>query len=252
MQKAKSWIPDQDRIADNEKCRFLVTLGMTTWQICLKQLPISYYQADLPANQWLGGRDSRMNTFVILLRGITPTGKNKVPMAPLREALADAGLGGVRTYIQSGNVIATSDLMHVEMEKLVHDVIHRSFGGDIAVLARTAKEFANILKRCPFTNIDRSKLYCSLLAANPDKELLKEFLSTDFSPDQVRFVSHTIYTLYATKHGDSKFNNNYFERKLKVTATTQNLNTMSKLAALAAAQRGTTIDEHTATRSARG
>jgi uncharacterized protein (DUF1697 family) len=179
-----------------------------------------------------------MNTFIILLRGITPTGKNKVPMAPLRVALAEAGLGGVRTYIQSGNVIAMSDLEHVEVEKLVHEVIHRGFGGNIAVFARTAKEFASILKRCPFNSVDGSKLYFTLLAANPGKERLGEFLSTDFSPDQVRFVDGTMYTLYATKHSASKFNNNYFERKLKITATTQNLNTMNKLVALAVAQQG--------------
>lgn len=193
-----------------------------------------------------------MNTFVILLRGITPTGENKVPMVPLREALTEAGLGEVRTYIQSGNVIATSEFTHVEIDKLVHDVIHNEFGGNIAVIARTTKEFKDILKRCPFTNFDGSKLYFSLLSANPDKELLREFLSTDFSPDQVRFVSDTIYTLYATKHSDSKFNNNYFERKLKVVATTRNLNTMNKLVALAAAHQGTAADRQTSTRSARG
>ena len=173
-------------------------------------------------------------------------------MVPLREALAEVGLGGVRTYIQSGNVIATSDLEHVEIEKLVHDVIHRGFGGNIAVLARTTKEFTSILKRCPFININGSKLYFSLLAASPDKELLGEFLSTDFSPDQVRFVSDTIYTLYATRHSASKFNNNYFERKLKVTATTRNLNTMSKLVALAATQPGAPADGQPATRLVRG
>ncbi len=183
-----------------------------------------------------------MNTFVILLRGIAPTGKNKVPMAPLREALTEAGLGEVRTYIQSGNVIATSEFTHVEIEKLVHDVIQKEFGGNIAVIARTTKEFTGILKRCPFTNVDRSKLYFSLLSANPDKELLREFLSTDFSPDQVRFVGDTIYTLYAIKHSASKFNNNYFERKLKIVATTRNLNTMSKLVALAVAQQGSVAD----------
>ena len=173
-------------------------------------------------------------------------------MTPLREALAEAGLEGVRTYIQSGNVVATSDLAHVEIEKLVHDLIHRRFGGNIAVLARTKKEFTSILKRCPFTDIDGSKLYFSLLASSPDKELLGEFLSTDFSPDQVRLASGTIYTLYATRHSASKFNNNYFERKLKVTATTRNLNTMSKLAALAAARRGAPADGQPATGLVRG
>ena len=64
-----------------------------------------------------------MNTFVIFLRGIAPTDKNKVPTAPLRETLTEAVLGEVRTYIQSGNVIGTSEFTHVEVEKLVHDVI---------------------------------------------------------------------------------------------------------------------------------
>ena len=68
------------------------------------------------------------------------------------------------------------------------------------------------------------------------QETLKEFIATDFSPDQVWYVKNTIYTLYATKHSDSKFNNNDFERKLKVTATTRKLNTMNKLVAMANAQ----------------
>ena len=193
-----------------------------------------------------------MNTFVILLRGIMPTSKNKVPMAPLREALTEAGLGDVRTYIQSGNVIATSEFTHVEIEKLVHDVIQKDFGGNIAVIVRTAKELTDISKRCPFTNVDGSKLYFSLLSTSPDKELLKEFLSIDFSPDKVRFVSDTKYTLYATTHSASKFNNNYFERKLKVVATTRNLNTMNKLVALATAKRGPAASGQTATQSVRG
>ncbi|PVV15431.1 MAG: hypothetical protein B6D77_01930 [gamma proteobacterium symbiont of Ctena orbiculata] len=183
-----------------------------------------------------------MNTFVILLRGITPTGKNKVLMAPLRAALTKAGLKDVQTYIQSGNIIALSSLTFNQIENLVHDVIHKSFGGDIAVLARSPGQFSEILKCNPFKEEDGKRLYFSLLATEPDKKLLKEFLSTNFSPDQVRYVGNTIYTLYATKHSDSKFNNNYFERKLKVTATTRNLNTMTKLVSIASAQRGATAD----------
>jgi uncharacterized protein (DUF1697 family) len=179
-----------------------------------------------------------MNTFIILLRGITPTGKNKVLMAPLRVALTKAGLKDVRTYIQSGNVVARSNLPIIELEKLVHEVIHKNFGGDIAVLARTPDRFSEILKRNPFEEGDGKRLYFSLLATEPDKKLLKDFLSTDFSPDKLRYVENTIYTLYATKHSDSKFNNNYFERKLKVVATTRNLNTMTKLVAMTSAQRG--------------
>jgi len=173
-----------------------------------------------------------MNTFIILLRGLTPTGKNKVLMTPLRTALAKAGLRDVQTYIQSGNIIAATDLSQRALEQLVHEVISKNFGGDIAVLARTPQQFSDILKRNPFRNADRTKLYFTLLASGPEKNLIREFLATDFSPDQVRYANQTIYTIYETKLSDSKFNNNYFEQKLKVAATTRNLNTMTKLAAL--------------------
>lgn len=153
-------------------------------------------------------------------------------MTPLRTALAKAGLKDVQTYIQSGNVIAVTDLSQPALEQLVHDVISKQFGGDIGVLARTPEQFSDILKYNPFRNATEKKIYFTLLASQPEKNLLKEFLNTDFSPDQVRYVNNTIYTIYETKLSDSKFNNNYFERKLKVTATTRNLNTMTKLAAL--------------------
>jgi uncharacterized protein (DUF1697 family) len=193
-------------------------------------------------NRVVGRQNKNMNTFVILLRGITPTGKNKVLMAPLRAALTKAGLKDVQTYIQSGNVVARSSLPFSELEKLVHEVIRKNFGGEIAVLARTPDQFYKILKLNPFKEENGKRLYFSLLSTDPDKELLIEFLSTDFSPDQVQYVGNTIYTLYATKHSDSKFNNNYFERKLKVTATTRNLNTMTKLVTIASAQQSAPTD----------
>ncbi len=163
-------------------------------------------------------------------------------MAPLRAALTKAGLKGVQTYIQSGNIIATSRLSYTEIEELVHEVIRGNSGGDITVLARTPVQLSAILEGNPFKDAISPQPYFSVLAAEPDEELLRELLSTDFSPDQINYHDNTIYTLYATKHSDSKFNNNYFERKLKVAATTRNINTITKLVALATAQQITKAD----------
>jgi uncharacterized protein (DUF1697 family) len=51
-----------------------------------------------------------MTTCVILLRGVTPLGKNKVPMSRFRDVLEKAGFTHVRTYIQSGNAIVDTEL----------------------------------------------------------------------------------------------------------------------------------------------
>jgi uncharacterized protein (DUF1697 family) len=143
-----------------------------------------------------------METYIILLRGVMPTGKNKVLMAPLRAALEASGLEEVRTYIQSGNVVARSNLRQSQLETLVHEVIEERFGGDIAVLARTASSFQDILKRNPFANVDTTKLYFTLLATEPEEQRVKAFLLGGYSPDQVTVIGDVVYVLCATQYRD--------------------------------------------------
>lgn len=176
-----------------------------------------------------------MQTYIILIRGVTPTGKNRVPMVELRTALHAAGLHNVNTYIQSGNVLAQSELEPAALEQLVHDVIADQFGGDLTILARTPEEHDAALAGNPFGVEETKRLYFTQLASEPEPERLQEFLALDFAPDQVRVAGKVIYTLYADKYSSSKINNNFFERKLKVRATTRNFNTMTRLADMAKA-----------------
>ena len=45
---------------------------------------------------------------IALLRGINVGGKNRLPMKDLAAMFVDAGCDGVRTYIQSGNIVFRS------------------------------------------------------------------------------------------------------------------------------------------------
>ena len=175
-----------------------------------------------------------MKNYAILLRGVTPTGKNRVPMAELRTALSNAGLLDVQTYIQSGNVVAKSHLDQAAIESLVHKVIAQEIGADIAIIARTHKQIKKVMEGNPFSLDAASRTYFTLLASTPTSLLIEELRRLNFSPDNVKIVDSTIYTLYATKYSDSKFNNNFFERKLKISATTRNFNTLSRLVELSA------------------
>ena len=91
-----------------------------------------------------------MKTTIILLRGVMPTGKNKVLMAPLRTALEEVGLSQVRTYIQSGNVIVSTRLGLPAVERLVHETIKEQLGAELKVLARHVPYFEEVLARNPF------------------------------------------------------------------------------------------------------
>ena len=55
-----------------------------------------------------------MTVCAALLRGINVGGKNKLPMAALRELFATLGHEDVVTYIQSGNVVFTSTVKPVQ------------------------------------------------------------------------------------------------------------------------------------------
>jgi uncharacterized protein (DUF1697 family) len=177
-----------------------------------------------------------MKTQIILLRGVTPAGKNKVPMGLLREALDSSGLKEVRTYIQSGNIIASSNLGQRSLENLVHNVIAEKFGGDIVVLARTPAYFKDVLVRNPFAGADTSKLYFTLLVSLPETRLLREFLAQEYAPDKIEVINDMAYVLCANNYRDMKINNNFIERKLKVSATTRNFNTISRLVELGETQ----------------
>ena len=176
-----------------------------------------------------------MNTFVVLLRGVMPYGRNRVSMADLRTVLSEAGLGDVQTYIQTGNVVAKSELSRTDVQTLVHEAIKENIGAQIPAIARTAEQFRVIFEQNPFASADSARVYFSLLQEYPSRANLEKFLLTDVSPDTVRIIDDTLYTRYNTKHSDSKFTNNFFERQLKVTATTRNFNTMSKLVELSSA-----------------
>ncbi len=155
-------------------------------------------------------------------------------MADLRASLSEAGLLNVQTYIQSGNVIAKSALAQSPLESLVHEIIFREIGADIVVIARTHEQLKRVMEGNPFPLSAASRTYFSLFSVPAVAHLTEELSRSEFSPDSVWVGQDALYTLYATKHSDSKLNNNFFERKLKVSATTRNFNTISRLVELSA------------------
>ncbi len=77
----------------------------------------------------------------MLFRGLNVGGKNKVPMAPLRELLERLGYSNVSTYIASGNAILRSDRPATEIKQKIEAALPRTFRLDselvaVAVLTR--------------------------------------------------------------------------------------------------------------------
>jgi uncharacterized protein (DUF1697 family) len=93
-----------------------------------------------------------MTRYLILLRGINVGGKNKVPMAGLRELLESHGHTNVSTYIASGNVILSSDRSAAAIKRELEDALPRSFKLDsdlISVLVLTRAQLRAVVRKRP-------------------------------------------------------------------------------------------------------
>ena len=93
-----------------------------------------------------------MTSYLVLLRGINVGGKNKVPMAKLRQLLEDLGYSAVSTYIASGNVLLRSDRPAGEIKKRIEEALPRTFRLDsdlIAVLVLTRAKLRAVVDHKP-------------------------------------------------------------------------------------------------------
>ena len=93
-----------------------------------------------------------MTTYLVLLRGINVGGKNKVPMAQLRELLEGLGYSHVSTYIASGNVVLRSDRPAAEIKARIEEALPKAFRLDselIAVLVLSHKQLKAVIDKKP-------------------------------------------------------------------------------------------------------
>ncbi|WNH13503.1 DUF1697 domain-containing protein [Thalassobellus suaedae] len=174
-----------------------------------------------------------MNTYIALLRGINVSGQKKVSMAELRELLSKSGLENVQTYIQSGNVIFQSSEKSIKaLENNIQKSILDHFGFEVPVLVRTPKELKIIFDTCPFPETNKENSYFSILHVVPDVNLIIETQEIQYPNEEFVITDDCVYFYSPVGYGKAKCNNNFFERKLKVSVTTRNYKTMLKLLSL--------------------
>ncbi|MFJ7907905.1 DUF1697 domain-containing protein [Kitasatospora sp. NPDC096204] len=106
-------------------------------------------------------------TYIAFLRAINVAGRT-VRMERLRALFAELGLGGVRSYIQSGNVFFTTDEQdRAALTGRIEEHLEEALGYPVPVLLRTVDEVAGLLAAEPFRGVE----------VTPDVRLVVAFLS---------------------------------------------------------------------------
>jgi len=177
-----------------------------------------------------------MKTYIIFLRGINVGGQKKIRMADLKACLLKAGFRSVHTYIQSGNLIVISPESKQEITRQIHQLIQDNFGFDVPVLSLQFEELQGIVNANPHpaTKEDNKGIYFVLLFEEPDSTLTENLQKEKFKNEEFTITPACVYLNCQQGYGKTKFNNNFFERQLKIRATARNWKTMKMMEQLAA------------------
>nr|WP_321411021.1 DUF1697 domain-containing protein [uncultured Carboxylicivirga sp.] len=176
-----------------------------------------------------------METKIAILRGINVGGKRIIKMADLKSLFENNGFINVTTYIQSGNIIFQSDLKSEELELFLEDQILKEFGFDVPVIIRNIEQLQKIITNNPYYTSpnDILNLHLTFLKSEPDPEVKRSIESEDSSPDKFSVIGKEAFIYCEGKYHQSKLTNDFFEKKLKVGATTRNWKTVLKVMELA-------------------
>ena len=176
-----------------------------------------------------------MEQRVALLRGINVGSHKRVAMPALRDALTQAGFEHVRTYVQSGNVILSTDVEPAELEQQLERLIAEQFGFEVDVIVRSAKELAAVVKRNPLADVAREpKRYQVTFLAEPlERERLEQLAA--LATDTERFASHgrELYAWHPEGVARSKLWAKLGSTGLGVKATSRNWTTVTTLLEMA-------------------
>ncbi|PKA40291.1 DUF1697 domain-containing protein [Rhizobium sullae] len=169
-----------------------------------------------------------MPVYVALLRAVNVGGTGALPMAELKGICEGLGFEHVRTYIQSGNVVFLSDESEQAVGEKLDEALAKKFGKKPGVMIRNRNELQKIVDEAPFPDAKPNFLLVNFLPDMAPADALEQMVAPD--GEEAVISGHEIYVHYPIGSGKSK---------LKLPAlkagTSRNLNTVRKLAEMAAA-----------------
>jgi uncharacterized protein (DUF1697 family) len=176
-----------------------------------------------------------MTRYIALLRGINVGSHRRVAMADLRALLTTAGYVDVRTHLQSGNVLLSSEQSPAALVTGLEQQLLTGFGLDLRVLVRSRDELADVIARDPLADIvdDHRRYQVSFLSTPLDPEHARILGAVDVAPERVVLSEREIFAWHPRGIYESQLAKLLTDRRLGVTVTARNWHTVTRLLVLA-------------------
>lgn len=172
-----------------------------------------------------------MSRHVALLRGINVGGKNKLKMTDLADLFATAGGGDVRTFIQSGNVLFSSEEAAAVVAR-AESALAAALGQPIPVVWRTAEELRSVPARNPFVDSPVEQVHIAFLRDLPADT---SRLDPQRSPgDHLALVEREVFLHLPNGVARTRITNDWLDRVLGTVSTVRSWRTLGTLCDLLA------------------
>lgn len=174
---------------------------------------------------------SSIRQYIVLLRGINVGGHNKLPMANLRNLLNNNGYTEVSTYIQSGNILLSSEKTSATISNHIEVLIKNEFNYTIPVITISVAELQQCFNENPYLEFveDIKFLHVTFLDSFPETNLIKHLNISTYNNDTFQVKRKFVYLHTPDGFAKTKFSNTQFEKQLNTKATTRNWRTVTKL-----------------------
>ena len=142
--------------------------------------------------------------YIILLRGVNISGKNKVSMPKLKQLLEENSYQNVSTYLNSGNIIIESNINNKELiVENISKIIEFNFNIKIPIYIMIVPELEDILNNSPsWWGTTNKEIYDNLIFIIPPTTY-EEVYNTIGSPkenvDQIEEYHNTIFWSFVLK-----------------------------------------------------
>jgi len=155
-------------------------------------------------------------------------GTGKLPMTELKSMCEAAGCKSVKTYIASGNVVFQSPKSEAQVKAALEKALAAYAGKPVGVMVRTAAEMAAVLEKNPFKKMPGNRVVAFFLDAALAGDALNNLANQ--TSEELQLGVREIYGYYPDGMGTSKL-----RIPAAKTGTARNMNTVAKLAEMAAA-----------------
>jgi uncharacterized protein (DUF1697 family) len=177
-----------------------------------------------------------MPTYFLFLRAINVGGHNTIRMNDLTLWMQQLRFTVVKTYLNSGNVIfQTNQNDTAELEKQIRQKILHETSLDIPCFIRSFDDLTRIsanLSTHQAQKPENSNIFLTLLSGLPSPEAIQKLQFLTTAPDTFTPYGTEIILQCHQPYHLTKLSNALLEKKLKLQATTRNLNTILTLLSL--------------------